>query len=448
MMRKPARRIRPCVERFDDRCLLSGLTAAQLTHAYGLDAITFASPTGQSVTGNGAGETIALVEAYNDPHVASDLHVFDQANGLPDPSLSVVNLAGSKTSGVWASEEMLDVEWAHAIAPAANILVVEARNDTLRSLIHAVDIARHTPGVATVSMSWGFNESAGETAFDSHFRTPAGHPGVTFIAASGDDGTAAGPEYPSTSPNVLAVGGTTLFVNQQGNYEGETAWSGSGGGFSRYEREPACQRSVQTSGRRSTPDVAFDADPDTGVEVYETPPGDSTGSWLIVGGTSLGTPAWAAIIAIADQGRALAGKTALDGATQTLPTLYRLPSSDFNGVSEALPFSPWFGGVGTFANTTSSTTGQRDAASTSGTARANIVTGLGSPVGPNLIAGLVASDITSTPPSTGVMAASTSGAAAGPSLHKVHWSSRRLGARQARGGASASTAIGEADRVS
>ena len=119
-MRKPRRVVRPDMERLDDRCLPSGYTAAQLTHAYGLDAITFTSKTGQTVAGDGSGETIALIEAYHDPNLPSDLQVFDQANGLPDPSLSVVNQAGTKTNAVWASEETLDVEWAHAIAPGAN----------------------------------------------------------------------------------------------------------------------------------------------------------------------------------------------------------------------------------------------------------------------------------------------------------------------------------------
>jgi hypothetical protein len=94
--------------------------------------------------------------------------------------------------------------------------------------------------------------------------------------------------------------------------------------------EPAYQRSLQSTSRRSTPDVAFDADPNTGVAVYTTTPSTGRGSWYQVGGTSLGALAWAAIIAIADQGRAATGLGSLDGATQTLPALYRLPSSDFH----------------------------------------------------------------------------------------------------------------------
>ena len=126
--------------------------------------------------------------------------------------------------------------------------------------------------------------------------------------------------------------------------------------------EPGYQRSVSGSGKRLTPDVAFDGDPNTGVEVYQTSPYTGIGSWQIVGGTSLGTPAWAAIIAIADQGRALAGKGSLDGPTQTLPTLYSLPPSDFHAVASYRPGHA-------------------------------AMMGLGSPDGPPLIADLVASNI-------------------------------------------------------
>jgi hypothetical protein len=384
------------MEPLDDRCLLSGFTAAELTHAYGLDGITFTSPSGQSVAGNGAGETIALIEAYHDPNVTSDLHVFDLANGLPDPTVTVDNQAGTKTNAIWASEEMLDVEWAHAIAPGAAILVVEARSDSLGDLMTAVDLARNTPGVVAVSMSWGFSETASETAFDSHFQTPTGHAGVTFLAASGDNGPANGPDYPSSSQRVVAVGGTTLTTDLSGNYVAEVNWSGSGGGYSPYEPEPVYQATLQTKHHRSTPDVAFVADPNSGVEVYETPPRGNGGSWLTVGGTSLGTPVWAAIIAIVNQGRALEGKGSLDGPTQTLPALYSLPSADFHPVQTLPPLSPVGNGINLFGFSFHGwpflrRSGTKTAGATSG---ANTTTGLGSPVGASVIRDLVASNLT------------------------------------------------------
>ncbi|MGP0065311.1 MAG: S8 family serine peptidase [Isosphaeraceae bacterium] len=353
------RRLRPSVDRLDDRCLLSGLTPAQVSAAYGIDAISFRSASGEVVPGDGAGETIALIEAYSNPNLAAELQVFDRANHLPNPQLNVIDQAGAKTNSTWASEETLDVEWAHAIAPGASILVVAARSDTLKSLMTAVDTARNTPGVVAVSMSWGFNELADEATYDSHFTTPPGHSGITFVSASGDNGLKDGAEYPATSPDVLSVGGTSLQLDGAGNYLSETAWQGSGGGYSLYEAEPSYQESIQSTGYRKTADVAFDASPTSGVDVYTTPPHGGQGSWQTVGGTSFGTPVWAALIAIVDQGRALEGKDSLDGATQTLPALYRLPSSDFHSAS-----------------------GNK------------LQTGLGSPVAPNLVDDLVASNFT------------------------------------------------------
>ena len=222
------------------------------------------------------------------------------------------------------------------------------RPRSCRTCLNAVNTARNTAGVVAVSMSWGFNEMQNESSFDSYFTTPAGHQGVTFIAASGDSGIV---EYPSASPNVLSVGGTTLNLTGSGAYSAETAWFSGGGGYSSFEQEPSYQGTVQTSGARSTPDVAFDADPNTGVEVYSTAPGARSGSWQVVGGTSLGSPAWAGIIAIVDQGRALAGQGSLDGATQTLPALYAAASSNFNSVasSSTSPYGGFsFGGFNPF----------------------------------------------------------------------------------------------------
>jgi subtilase family serine protease len=436
--------LRPQIDLLDDRCLLSGLTPSQVTAAYGLNAITFSS-SGKTVNGDGPGVTIALIEMYHDPNLASDLATFDQKYGLPTPTLTVDNLAGTQTNSSWGEEESLDVEWAHAIAPGANILVVEAapgntESQQLQNLMAAVRTASTTPGVAVVSMSWGFPEFPGETAYDSYFATP----GITYVAASGDS---PGVEYPAASPDVVAVGGTTLTLSSSGGYGSETAWDDSGGGFSQYEAEPAYQESVQTTGQRSTPDVAFDANPNTGVEIYFTPASGGggwqttqQGSWEEVGGTSLGTPAWAAIIAIVDQGRA----GSLDGSTQTLPALYAAPSSDFHTVAaapssfgggfgfgySAFWSSSLFGGssLGASATTSSSSTG------------ANTATGLGSPNGPALVSDLVASTLTTpltpvtgsgggttpTPTPTPTPPTNPGGGGSGHHHHPTHHGSRKV----------------------
>jgi hypothetical protein len=427
--RRRGLRIRPNLDQLDDRCLLSGYspvsstgyTPAQLTSAYGLNAITFTSSSGSTVKGDGSGETIALIEAYHDPNLASDLKTFDQAYNLPTANLTVVNQAGSQTDSGWTGEESLDVEWAHAMAPGANILVVEAKSQNLQDLLNAVNTARNTAGVNVVSMSWGFSEMSNEASYDSYFTTPAGHVSITFIAASGDSGTV---EYPSASPNVLSVGGTTLTLSSSGSYQSESAWYDSGGGYSRYEAEPSYQASVQTTGLRSTPDVAFDADPNTGVQAYETDPGSKQGSWQVVGGTSVGAPSWAALIAIVDQGRALVGKGSLDGPTQTLPSLYAASSTNFHTItasSSSFPggggnfgfggFDP-FGGFGGFGGFSYFGWSDFGFSATSG-ATANTSTGLGSPNGQSLINDLVAS--TTTTPLTTITGSGQSGSGSGTS---------------------------------
>ena len=333
-----------------------GYTPAQLIAAYGLGNITFGS-----IKGDGAGQTIAIVDAYDDPAFVdstingqpnpafskSDLAMFDSTFGLPDPpSFTKYNQLGQTTNlpgtdpagagnlnGTWEMEESLDVEWAHSIAPGASIDLVEANDDVNNNnLFDAVATAAALPGVSVVSMSWGLPEYNGQQSVDGTFTTPSGHQGVTFLAASGDQGSPG--YYPAYSPNVVAVGGTTLNLNENNSIQSETAWSGSGGGISQYETEPAYQEQVQSTGKRTIPDVAWDADPNTGVAVYDSYDAvGNPGAWLSIGGTSLASPSWAALFAIADQGRVLAGATTLDGPTQTLPALYFAPSADFNDIT-------------------------------------------------------------------------------------------------------------------
>ena len=307
----------------------SGLTPTQIRHAYGFDQLAL----------DGTGQTIAIVDAYDDPNIASDLHQFDLFYGLPDPpNFTKVSSTGSTTAlpapdSGWAVETSLDVEWAHALAPKANILLVEGNDDNNDSLYAAVRYAASQPAVSVVSMSWYTSEYATELADDSTFQ---GRTGVTYVAATGDSGTPSG--FPAFSPYVVAVGGTTLTL-KNGNYSSESAWSGSGGGISEFEPKPSFQSALPYT-HRTVPDVAFDADPNSGVSLYDSyqssffdfnnpnPP------WTTVGGTSFATPAWAAIFALTDQARAQVGLTPLDGPTQTLPALYALPSSDFHDITK------------------------------------------------------------------------------------------------------------------
>ena len=318
----------------------TGLTPQQILAAYGIDSIVLGS-----VVGDGTGQTIAIVDAYNNPRfvsstdpnfLASDLHLFDAQFGLPDPpSFTKLDQNGGTSYPAgntgWGTEIALDVEWAHAIAPKANIVLVEAASNTTTDLFAAINTARNLPGVTAVSMSFGSDgEYSDEITLDSTFTTPTGHAGVTFLASTGDDGAPGG--YPAYSPNVVAVGGTHLTLSGS-SYGSESGWSGSGGGQSSYEIEQLFQDTIQTSGRRQIPDVSFDADPNTGVAVYDSYSQGTAAPWIMVGGTSLSAPCWAGLVAIANQLRTYQGTTSLNGRWQTLPALYSLSSNTFHDVT-------------------------------------------------------------------------------------------------------------------
>ncbi len=263
------------------------LNPTQIINAYSLTSTT-----------NGMGTTIAIVDAYDDPTIASDLITFSNNFGLPAANFVEHKMSSltSVNSG-WAIEISLDVEWAHAIAPKATILLVEARSSSITDLLSAVTYAKGQPGVVAVSMSWGGSESSTETssAYDGVFTSTTG---IVFFASSGDNG--AGVIWPSASPNVVSVGGTTLTLDAtSGAVVSETAWSGSGGGVSAYEPRPVYQTNYGlTNSKRSTPDVSYDADPNTGVYVYDSTPYQGSAGWWNVGGTSVGSPQWAAIQAL------------------------------------------------------------------------------------------------------------------------------------------------------
>ena len=360
-----------------------GFTPEQIRTAYGIDAISFGA-----TPADGTGQTIAIVDEGNDPAVLSDLDTFDQATYLtpahtetlykqygPAASfLTVYNQTGqnitqyigtSGTNGVPTNstdiaEIALDVEWAHAAAPGAKIDLVLANSYSSADIAPAEKTAANPnllPGVSVVSMSYGFEESSGESAGDGTFAAP----GITFLASSGDSGWPGA--YPAYSPYVIAVGGTTLTLNFNDgapvdSIQSELAWStqarqgstmyqpgsGSGGGTSQYEPEPPYQMDVQSTGKRTIPDVALDANPDTGCAVVDSPDYGAGTPWNSIGGTSLACPIWAGLMAIVNQGRVLAGEptlnsTAINGAPQAeqaLSLLYTLPSSDFNDITVGL----------------------------------------------------------------------------------------------------------------
>lgn len=288
----PPHRIKPGISPL----FVGGLTPTQVKTAYGFIHLPF----------HGEGQTIGIIDAYDHPNIEADLEVFNKNFGLAECTtkngcFSKVYASGKQpqTHTGWALETSLDVEWAHGIAPNAKILLVEATDNSLNALFDAIDVAIKK-GATVISMSWGSDEFAGEAPFDQIFSAPH----VTFTASSGDGGT--GVLYPASSPYVIAVGGTSLSIDSVGNYRGETAWEGSGGGVSVYQAEPAYQSTFgipNDTGRfRGVPDVSYNADPDVGFSVYDSVPIDDQSGWFVVGGTSAGAPQWAALIAIAKSG--------------------------------------------------------------------------------------------------------------------------------------------------
>jgi subtilase family serine protease len=278
----------------------SGLGPATIRTVYGF-------PTGSTA---GAGQTIAIVDAYDDPTAENDLNVFSSQYGLPacttaNGCFTKVNQTGGtsypNSNSGWALEISLDVQWAHAIAPGAKILLVEASSNSFSNLMAAEDYAK--AHAQYVSNSWGGSESSGESSYDSHFSQS----GVSFFVSAGDSGLPA--EYPSASPNVISVGGTTLTFNSDGSLKSETGWSSGGGGCSAYETATAAQAGfsqygqVGCNGKRATPDVSLDADPNSGVSVYDSTSYYGQSGWWTVGGTSASSPMWAA--ASADSGAAV-----------------------------------------------------------------------------------------------------------------------------------------------
>lgn len=257
----------------------------------------------------GGSRMIAIVDAYHYPTAASDFVTFSQQFGLPSGDACGTNgnaacftqvyATGSQPQSNcgWAQEAALDIEWAHAMAPKAQIVLVEAASNSFSDLFQAVNVASNmvaNAGGGQVSMSWGGNEFSSEALYDSNFSTP----GVTYFASSGDTGGVV--IYPSASPNVISTGGTTVNRDSNGNFIGESTWSSAGAGPSAYEPAPTYQSSIYTlaqvlNGKRGTPDYSFDANPASGVSVYDSTSCQGYVGWLVFGGTSVSAPSLAGI---------------------------------------------------------------------------------------------------------------------------------------------------------
>lgn len=332
--------VKPLMQQYNHSTSLALPPPSQCVERYGLECYTpelirsaYDIPSGWT----GAGESIAIIDAYGSPTVQQDLDVFSQAFGLPHTTVHVYCAhACPKTTTAhkgqpldWAGETSLDVQWAHAIAPAATINLVIANNNYGNAINNAVRYAiDHNLG-DVISMSYG----AMEPAIPGHANNlqikqshrnfeAATAKGISLFASSGDDGASAGTatptaSYPASDPLVTAVGGTNLYMSDAGAYKHETAWGdqascpltcafgaigATGGSPSTMFAAPAYQRGVNGSTMRSTSDVSYNASVYTAVMVYvgyNANPEDN--GFAFFGGTSEGAPQWAAIGALADQ---------------------------------------------------------------------------------------------------------------------------------------------------
>jgi kumamolisin len=275
----------------------AGETPASLGCVYDIvsNPISGCPINGTTEVPTGGSGVIVIVDAYDYPSAAADLATFSSTFGLPAPNFSVQYASGRKPSNGcssgWNGEESLDIEWAHAMAPNAQIVLMEASSASNSALYQAVTaansyIAAHG-GKGEVSMSWGGSETSSETSSDHYFTQS----GVVYFASAGDS---PGVIYPSSSVNVVSAGGTQ--VNRSGgNYTNQTAWSDGGGGASRYETRPSFQNAIESivGSKRGTPDFSFDSSGGSPVAVYNS---NCYGGWLEVYGTSVASPSLAGIV--------------------------------------------------------------------------------------------------------------------------------------------------------
>ncbi len=276
---------------------------ASLACLYGLTAkVAGCNPMTLKTVTTGGSKVVAIVDAYDYPTAKKDLTAFSKQYGLPaitNKNFEVVYATGTKpaqdSSGGWELEEALDIEMAHALAPGAKVVLVEAASNSLADLLTAEAAASKlvaAAGGGEVSNSWSGGESSGEESKESDFATNT----VVYFASTGDS---PGIGFPAALSNVVAVGGTSVIRTPAGAYQYQTAWNEGGGGSSAYVPIPSYQSAIAkiVGSKRGTPDISLVADPNTGVWIYDTTPYQGTVyDWLVIGGTSVSSPALAAIV--------------------------------------------------------------------------------------------------------------------------------------------------------
>ncbi len=340
-------------------------TPASLACNYGLVKVSDdCNPNKVMTNPSGGSKAIAIVDAYDLATATSDLEKFDTQFGLPAANFTKIYGTGSPssctsgsqpaTNSDWNGEEDLDIEWAHAMAPSAKLYLVEAASSDNADLLNAEQVAAAcvaAAGGGQVSNSWGSSESADETSFDSYFTAA----NIVYFASTGDDTY---PGWPATSPNVVAVGGTTIASNPNtGQYEGQSSWYpspdnfgyisspwGEGTGSSAYETRPSYQSGVANvvGSKRGIPDVVAVADPLNGVWIYSPA---AFGGWGFIGGTSVSSPTTAGIANLSGDFFASTNAflTALytAGTAKTLTQFAKMDSGNCGSVVASYTYATW-----------------------------------------------------------------------------------------------------------
>jgi subtilase family serine protease len=245
---------------------------------------------------SGAGRTVAIVDAYDDPTAEQDLATYRSTYGLPACSSGngcfskVDEFGGTSYPSVdagWATEESLDLDMVSSACPSCNILLVEADSASFADLGAAVDTAADLGAVA-ISNSYGGGDSSASSDYD--------HPGIAITASTGDGGYEV--ESPASFDTVVAVGGTSLVQDGSARGWSESAWSGAGSGCSTLNAKPSWQTSATQCSGKANADVSAVADPSTGVAVYDSTPYEGQSGWQVYGGTSASSPIIASVYAM------------------------------------------------------------------------------------------------------------------------------------------------------
>lgn len=304
-------------------------TPDEIRTAYSMPSLKNATPAQM-----GAGQTIYIIDSNNDPQILAELMQFSKQYNLPgctSVTITSSNIGKAAVDGCqigvvyldtngavttsqpqydndWATEIALDVEWAHATAPFARIVLIETPNNNVATFANAIKFVNAAGQPGAVSMSFAAPEGSYVSGYDSLFTAP----GITYLAAAGDDGEQV--NWPAASSKVVAVGGTAIVLDSNNQREFEYAWGGTGGGVSAYESAPVYQATLKNS-KRVLNDVSFNADPTTGQFIVTLQPSQTAVagnfSTAPIGGTSLATPQWAGLVVIANAERADLGLQAL-----------------------------------------------------------------------------------------------------------------------------------------